>query len=160
HGYVEPFWVLVEDNEGEYILHHEYFLLKKQYIDDDHTLSFTVQISKPLPPQYFIKVVPDRWIGSLSVLPDSFRHLILPEKYPPPTELLDLQPLPVTALRNPIDEGKVHAKTEDPHEDVGKLEKDGDKAINEENERKAGDDKTFCNKPKAIKISRLKKAVL
>lgn len=30
----------------------------------------------------------------------SFRHLILPEKYPPPTELLDLQPLPVSALRN------------------------------------------------------------
>ncbi|GJT28613.1 hypothetical protein Tco_0908888 [Tanacetum coccineum] len=35
-----------------------------------------------------------------------------------------------------IDEGKVHAKTEDPHEDVGKLEKDGDKTMNEENERK------------------------
>lgn len=33
-------------------------------------------------------------------LPVSFRHLILPEKYPPPTELLDLQPLPVTALIN------------------------------------------------------------
>lgn len=33
-------------------------------------------------------------------LPVSFRHLILPEKYPPPTELLDLQPLPVSALRN------------------------------------------------------------
>jgi pre-mRNA-splicing helicase BRR2 len=30
-----------------------------------------------------------------------FRHLIFPEKYPPPTELLDLQPLPVSALRNP-----------------------------------------------------------
>ena len=29
----------------------------------------------------------------------SFRHLILPEKFPPPTELLDLQPLPVSALR-------------------------------------------------------------
>jgi hypothetical protein len=28
------------------------------------------------------------------------RQLILPEKYPPPTELLDLQPLPVSALRN------------------------------------------------------------
>ena len=24
HGYVEPFWILVEDNDGEYILHHEY----------------------------------------------------------------------------------------------------------------------------------------
>ena len=29
------------------------------------------------------------------------RHLILPAKFPPPTELLDLQPLPVSALRNP-----------------------------------------------------------
>ena len=30
----------------------------------------------------------------------SFRHLILPKKYPQHTELLDLQPLPVSALRN------------------------------------------------------------
>ncbi|KAK9927935.1 hypothetical protein M0R45_025095 [Rubus argutus] len=102
HGYVEPFWVIVEDNDGEYILHHEYFLLKKQYIDEDHTLNFTVQIYEPLPPQYFIRVVSDRWLGSQTVLPVSFRHLILPEKYPPPTELLDLQPLPVTALRNSL----------------------------------------------------------
>ncbi|GAB4837622.1 DExH-box ATP-dependent RNA helicase DExH12 [Ancistrocladus abbreviatus] len=101
HGYVEPFWVIVEDNDGEYILHHEYFLLKKLYIDEDHALNFTVPISEPLPPQYFIRVVSDRWLGSQTVLPVSFRHLILPEKYPPPTELLDLQPLPVTALRNP-----------------------------------------------------------
>lgn len=101
HGYVEPFWIIVEDNDGEHILHHEYFMLKKQYIDEDHTLNFTVPIYEPLPPQYFINVVSDRWLGSQTVLPVSFRHLILPEKYPPPTELLDLQPLPVTALRNP-----------------------------------------------------------
>ncbi|KAF7817694.1 DExH-box ATP-dependent RNA helicase DExH12 [Senna tora] len=100
HGYVEPFWVIVEDNDGEYILHHEYFMLKKQYVDEDHTLNFTVPIYEPLPPQYFIRVVSDRWLGSQTVLPVSFRHLILPEKYPPPTELLDLQPLPVSALRN------------------------------------------------------------
>ncbi|MQM18598.1 hypothetical protein Taro_051593 [Colocasia esculenta] len=100
HGYVEPFWVIVEDNDGEFILHHEYFLLKKQYIEEDHTLNFTVPIYEPLPPQYFIYVVSDKWLGSQTVLPVCFRHLILPEKYPPPTELLDLQPLPVTALRN------------------------------------------------------------
>ncbi|GFQ00264.1 U5 small nuclear ribonucleoprotein 200 kDa helicase [Phtheirospermum japonicum] len=105
HGYVEPFWIIVEDNDGEYILHHEYFLLKKQYIEEDHTLSFTVPIYEPLPPQYFIMVVSDKWLGAQTVLPVSFRHLILPEKYPPPTELLDLQPLPVTALRNPAYEG-------------------------------------------------------
>ncbi|KAK1376812.1 U5 small nuclear ribonucleoprotein helicase [Heracleum sosnowskyi] len=100
HGYVEPFWVFVEDSYGEHILHHEYFLLKKQYIDEDHTLIFTVPISEPLHPHYFICVVSDKWIGSHTVLPVSFRHLILPEKCSPPTELLDLQPLPVTALRN------------------------------------------------------------
>ncbi|XP_059634391.1 DExH-box ATP-dependent RNA helicase DExH12-like [Cornus florida] len=108
HGFVEPFWIVVEDNDGEYILHHEYFMLKKQYVDEDHALSFTVAIYEPLPPQYFIRVVSDKWLGSQSVLPVSFRHLILPEKYPPPTELLDLQPLPVTALRNPSYEALYH----------------------------------------------------
>lgn len=108
HGFVEPFWIIVEDNDGEYVLHHEYFILKKQYIDEDHTLDFTVPIYEPLPPQYFIRVVSDRWLGSQTVLPVSFRHLILPEKYPPPTELLDLQPLPVTALRNPAYEALYH----------------------------------------------------
>ena len=48
-----------------------------------------------------LQVVSDRWLQCESVLPVSFRHLLLPEKYPPPTELLDLQPLPITALRNP-----------------------------------------------------------
>ncbi|CAK9317814.1 unnamed protein product [Citrullus colocynthis] len=101
HGYVESFWVLLEDNDGEFIYHHEYFLLKKQYIDEDHTLNFTVPISEPLPPQYFIRVVSDGWLGSQTILPVSFKHLILPEKFPSPTELLNLQPLPVTAFRNP-----------------------------------------------------------
>ncbi|CDY31853.1 BnaC07g15030D [Brassica napus] len=101
HKYVEPFWITVEDNDCEKILHRECFLLKKQYISEDHTLNFTVPIFEPLPPQYFVRVVSDKWLGSQTVLPISFRHLVLPEKHPPPTELLDLLPLPVTALRNP-----------------------------------------------------------
>jgi len=100
HGFVEPFWILVEDNDGEQVLHHEFFLLKKSFCEEDHVVSFTVPVLDPLPPQYFIRVVSDRWLSSETLLPVSFRHLILPEKYPPPTELLDLQPLPVTALRN------------------------------------------------------------
>lgn len=50
-----------------------------------------VPVFEPLPPLYFVRVVSDRWLGSETVLPVSFRHLVLPEKYPPPTELLDLQ---------------------------------------------------------------------
>jgi pre-mRNA-splicing helicase BRR2 len=95
-----PFWIIVEDIDGENILHHEMFVLKQQYADQQHYVSFTVPISdNPLPPQYFIKAISDRWIGAETVLPISFRKLILPEKYPPHTELLDLQPLPVAALK-------------------------------------------------------------
>jgi pre-mRNA-splicing helicase BRR2 len=63
-------------------------------------LKFFVPVFELLPPQYFVRVVSDSWIGSETILPISFRHLILPEKNPAPTELLDLQPLPISALRN------------------------------------------------------------
>lgn len=150
HGNSEAFWVFVEDVDSEVLLHHEYFLLKKKYAEEEHILNFFVPIFEPLPPQYFIRVVSDKWLGKLvghslggcmweapqvatcnpcrpiwhclpppalplhplslpslpfppaaseTQLPVSFRHLILPEKFPPPTELLDLQPLPVSALR-------------------------------------------------------------
>lgn len=101
HGGAEPFWVLIFDGDCERVMHFESFVLKGKYVEDDHYMTFTVPISEPVPPQYFIKVVSDRWLGSETLLPISFRHLILPERYPAPTELLDLQPLPVSALRNP-----------------------------------------------------------
>jgi len=100
HGYAEPFWIIVEDVDSETILHHEYFVLKSKFAGEDHSVNFTIPIFDPLPPQYYIRVVSDKWLGSEVVLPISFRHLILPERYPPPTELLDLQPLPVTELAN------------------------------------------------------------
>lgn len=100
HGASEGFWVMVEDVDSEVILHHEFFLLKSKYSKDDHLIKFFVPLFEPVPPQYFLRVISDRWIGSEAQLPISFRHLILPEKNPPSTELLDLQPLPVTALRN------------------------------------------------------------
>ncbi|KAF0300038.1 putative U5 small nuclear ribonucleoprotein helicase [Amphibalanus amphitrite] len=101
HGRAEAFWIQVLDVDAEILLHHEYFLLKQKFAQDEHVVKFFVPVFEPLPPQYFIKVVSDRWIGAETHLAVSFRHLILPEKYPPPTELLDLQPLPVNALRNP-----------------------------------------------------------
>ncbi|EDS34490.1 phenylalanyl-tRNA synthetase beta chain [Culex quinquefasciatus] len=44
----------------------------------------------PLPPQYFLRIVSDRWIVAETQLTISFRHLILlPEKNLPPMKLLD-----------------------------------------------------------------------
>lgn len=43
-----------------------------------------------------------KWLGFGIGFPGSFRHLVLPENIPPPTVLVDVQPLPVAALRNPV----------------------------------------------------------
>ncbi|OZJ03702.1 hypothetical protein BZG36_03306 [Bifiguratus adelaidae] len=100
HGSAEAFWVVVEDVDSEVILYHDSFILKQRYAEEDHNLSFTVPLYEPLPPNYFIRIVSDRWLQSETKLPVSFRHLLLPEKYPAHTELHDLQPLPVSALQN------------------------------------------------------------
>ncbi|XP_068216026.1 U5 small nuclear ribonucleoprotein 200 kDa helicase [Palaemon carinicauda] len=100
HGRSEAFWIMVEDVDAENVLHHEYFLLKQKFSEDEHVVKFFVPVFEPLHPHYFIRITSDKWLSAETLLPVSFRHLILPEKYPPPTELLDLQPLPITALRN------------------------------------------------------------
>ncbi|CBZ54476.1 RNA helicase-related protein required for pre-mRNA splicing, related [Neospora caninum Liverpool] len=100
HGSGEVFWVLVEDVDGEQILHHEMFIMPPFTGEVEHTLCFTLPITDPLPPNYSIRVVSDRWLHSQSSLPISFKTLILPERTPPHTELLDLQPLPISALRD------------------------------------------------------------
>ncbi|KAK4099788.1 Sec63-domain-containing protein [Parathielavia hyrcaniae] len=102
HGLSESFWIVVEDCDGEDILYHDQFILRKEYAEaepNEHVVEFTVPISEPMPPNYFISVISDRWTHSETRLAVSFQKLILPERFPPHTELLDLQPLPVAALK-------------------------------------------------------------
>lgn len=61
----------MEDVDSEVILHHEYFLLKAKYAQDEHLVTFFVPVFEPLPPQYFIRVVSDRWLCKLLTLFDS-----------------------------------------------------------------------------------------
>ncbi|EFA74523.1 DEAD/DEAH box helicase [Heterostelium album PN500] len=93
-------WVIVEDVDGEKILYYEYFMLKKKMMEEDQTITFTVPLSDPLPPQYYVRVVADRWIGAEYNLSVSFRHLILPEKYQPCSKLHDLIPLSLDSLKD------------------------------------------------------------
>ena len=102
HDHSVLFWIIVEDVDGEKILHYEPFTMTKHNSSEEQLVNFTVTLQDPLPPQYFIKVISDRWLHSESSIPVSFRHLILPQKYPPATELLDLQPLPVSAVQNSV----------------------------------------------------------
>lgn len=99
----EPFWIWIEDPDNNHIYHSEYHLVHKKHVvlEQPQSLVFTIPIFEPLPSQYLVRVISDRWLGSDLTFPISFQHLILPEKHPPHTELLDLQPLPVTALNDP-----------------------------------------------------------
>jgi len=102
HGAAESFWIIAEDCDGEDILFHDQFILRKDFAQaemNEHVVEFTVPITEPMPPHYFVSVLSDRWMHSETKLPVSFQKLILPEKFPPHTPLLDLQPLPVAALK-------------------------------------------------------------
>ena len=91
---------MVEDVDGEVILFHDQFVLRSQFAEDEHVVTFTVPIHEPVPPNYFVSVISNQWLHAETRLPISFKHLILPEKFPNPTPLLDLQSLPLSALHN------------------------------------------------------------
>ncbi|KAH0543705.1 hypothetical protein FGG08_002021 [Glutinoglossum americanum] len=102
HGASESYWVWVENSETSEIYHHEFFILSRKKLHDDHELNFTIPLSDPLPSQIYVRAVSDRWLGAETVTPVSFQHLIRPDTESVYTDLLNLQPLPISALKDPI----------------------------------------------------------
>jgi antiviral helicase SLH1 len=102
HGTSESYWIWVENSETSEIYHHEFFILSRKKLYDDHELSFTIPLSDPLPSQIYVRALSDRWLGADTVHPISFQHLIRPDTESAYTDLLNLQPLPISALKNPL----------------------------------------------------------
>ena len=102
NGTSESYWIWVENSENSEIYHHEYFILTRRKLYDDHELSFTIPLSDPLPTQIYVRAVSDRWLGAETVTAVSFQHLIRPDTESVYTDLLDLQPLSIAALKNPL----------------------------------------------------------
>ena len=99
HGNAETFVVLVEDCDGETILFSDTFLLKQAHSTEEHILEFTVPISAdPIPPNYFVSLISEKWLHSESRIAISFKNLILPQKFPAHTPVYDLEPVSVTDL--------------------------------------------------------------
>jgi hypothetical protein len=62
HGTAEPFWIWIEDGENEYIYHSEYFILLKTQMQERHYMDFTIPVREPLPPQYYVRIVSDKYV--------------------------------------------------------------------------------------------------
>ncbi|KAL2891261.1 Antiviral helicase SLH1 [Ceratocystis lukuohia] len=101
HGTSESFYIWVENSETAMIYHHEYFIINRKKLYDDHELNFTIPLADPLPTQIYVRSVSDRWLGAETVTPVSFQHLIRPDTESVWTDLLNLQPLSIKALQNP-----------------------------------------------------------
>lgn len=101
HGSSESYYIWVENSETSEIYHHDFFILNRRKLNDDHELNFTIPLSDPLPNQIYVRAVSDRWLGAETVTPVSFQHLIRPDTESVYTDLLNLQPLPISAMKNP-----------------------------------------------------------
>lgn len=102
NGTSESYWIWVENSETSEIYHHEYFIVTRKKLYDSHELHFTIPLLDPLPNQIYVRAISDRWLGAETVTPVSFQHLIRPDTESVYTDLLNLQPLPISTLKNPL----------------------------------------------------------
>lgn len=101
HNNAETFVLIVEDTNGEKILYTDSFLIRRNYINQEHLIDFTVPVDAPIPPNYFVTLISEKWLHCEYRIPVVLNSLKLPKKFPAPTPLLDLHPVPVTDLKVP-----------------------------------------------------------
>jgi hypothetical protein len=102
HGGAEGFWVWIEDNANNQTYHNEYVLFSQRNYEST-TLEVIVPVFEPMPNQYYIRIISDSWVGCETLIPVSFRHILIKGLSSPTffTDLLDLTPLPIRALADP-----------------------------------------------------------
>eukprot|EP00633_Aureoumbra_lagunensis_P006332 CAMPEP_0197311416 /NCGR_PEP_ID=MMETSP0891-20130614/9875_1 /TAXON_ID=44058 ORGANISM="Aureoumbra lagunensis, Strain CCMP1510" /NCGR_SAMPLE_ID=MMETSP0891 /ASSEMBLY_ACC=CAM_ASM_000534 /LENGTH=1535 /DNA_ID=CAMNT_0042797505 /DNA_START=486 /DNA_END=5093 /DNA_ORIENTATION=- len=101
----EPWWLWVEDSRNGRLLHSEPIVLmssrassKKSGEPEVTKTVFTLAVSEPLPPMFFIKAISDRWLGATALTEVSSLGITLPSTAAKHTTLLPLHPLPTSAL--------------------------------------------------------------
>lgn len=98
----QAFWIWIEDPDNNLIYHHEYFILTKKMVVNhlEQEIVMTIPLCEPLPNQYLVRATSDHWLGCTNNISLTFRDLILPDSHPPHTDLLELQPLSIKALKD------------------------------------------------------------
>jgi hypothetical protein len=101
----EVFWILFDDEQE--LLHSETFVIEEEFVTKQRqvNVSFYVRYKGKNFSTYRLLVTSDRWLTENDNEEGIFLNLDnlgIELDTMPFTELLDLQPLPVTALKNPI----------------------------------------------------------
>jgi activating signal cointegrator complex subunit 3 len=63
-------------------------------------LDLSIPAFDPMPNQYFLRVVSDTWVAVEMLHPISLRDIRMPDQRTPFTDLIDLTPLPTSALQD------------------------------------------------------------
>ena len=65
----EPFWIWVEDPDNNHIYHYEYLLVPKKNVvkDESQEIVFTIPIFEPLPTQYYVRCISDRYFHDVKL---------------------------------------------------------------------------------------------
>lgn len=104
HGLGAEAWRLwVEDTEHDRIYHTERLTLSRRQCRELSEVSplqlvLMVPVFDPPSPHYVVSIESERWNGAGTAVTLSLAGLILPQQRAPHTDLLDLRPLPKTAL--------------------------------------------------------------
>lgn len=98
HGGAQSFWLWVEDSDNNRIYHYEQVIFSRRTHPEVLTLDLTIPAFDPLPNQYYLRLVSDSWVGVEMIVPVSFEHIKMPKQKTPHTDLIDLTPLPTSAL--------------------------------------------------------------
>jgi activating signal cointegrator complex subunit 3 len=95
---MEPFFLWIENPASQDILHSDNLVISKKNCYETVSMTCVIPLSQPHPPQYNVKIISERWVGLSFQETFAISEFLLPDFEQTHTPLLDLCPLPKTAL--------------------------------------------------------------
>lgn len=111
HGTMQSFCLWVEDGADDKIYHYEHISFSKNNCSKLMVLEFSMPLFGSSSQQYLVRAISDVWVGVEHVLSVPLQNITIPTDKTPHTNLLNLTPLPKTALKNHVYE-KLYSKFE------------------------------------------------
>jgi activating signal cointegrator complex subunit 3 len=109
HGGSQSFWIWVENETSDKILHHEHISLVRKSLMGSTQIEFSIPLFNSKAQQYIIRVTSDGWVGIEQIVLIPLNEITMPTDKIMPTNLMDLTPLTKSVLQHPIYE-QVYSK--------------------------------------------------